>query len=841
MYTIYANQTIIYHPNVEELLIVKGSVSREVNKSSSFTFTITQNHPYYDKLKKYKTIITVYKDREIIFRGRIINDSSNYRNTKTLVCEGELSFLLDSIQRPYEFTGTPAELFAKFIAEHNRQVDDEKQFEIGEITVTDPNDYINRSYTEYKDTLTNVNEKLVNSLGGYLHITRNEQGKAVLNYFDDFKYRSNQKIEFGENLIDFTRTNNAEDVVTAIIPLGAKPEGSEERITIADVNGGIDYVYDEEAVANYGWIFETVTWDDVTVPQNLLTKAKTELAERIKQSVTIELTAVDLSLMDKDIDSFCIGDYIDIVSKPHGVDASYLLTKQSVDLLRPDNDRIILGYTYSSFTDDSLQNNNQNGNIIDRVETIIGDYELNKPIIDEITNRLILEIERNHPLTQNYNPDTGIYTPDYTQQPLVMAPVAKYRNKPVTCTYIWKRIVDGEEFDLEGWETVDGSGVLTISKNFGTAYRVYKCYATYQNAGISAVDNARVEFNKISDGKAGEGLPGKPGADGKSSYTHLAYANSADGQTDFSVSDSNRSYVGMYVDDQIADSTNPADYAWSRIRGRDGENGLPGKPGQDGRTPYFHTAYANSPDGTEGFSTTDPVGKSYIGQYTDYTEADSTNPQDYLWAKFKGNDGTDGKDAAIQSPTEPEDKDQLWLDTSLVPPVLKQWNGEEWIIVNDNSGAIEDLRQELTSVIEQTSQGIRMEVAENYYSQSDAEELKASISTEFEQTNKQFEFKFEEFNTALGDLSDSTNSEFQRILKYIRFVDGNIILGEEGNELTLKIQNNRISFLQSDAEVAYLSNRKLYVTDGEFLNSLQIGNFGFMPRNNGHLSFVKVR
>ena len=162
--------------------------------------------------------------------------------------------------------------------------------------------------------------------------------------------------------------------------------------------------------------------------------------------------------------------------------------------------------------------------------------------------------------------------------------------------------------------------------------------------------------------KGDQGIPGKDGKDGKTSYTHIAYANSADGQTDFSVSDSNREYVGMYVDFTETDSQDPDDYAWSKIKGADGSQGTPGKPGADGKTPYLHIAYANSADGSSGFSTSDSTNKLYIGQYTDYTQADSTDPSKYAWTKIKGEtgatgapgkDGADGADGiGIKSITE---------------------------------------------------------------------------------------------------------------------------------------------------------------------------------------------
>lgn len=146
-------------------------------------------------------------------------------------------------------------------------------------------------------------------------------------------------------------------------------------------------------------------------------------------------------------------------------------------------------------------------------------------------------------------------------------------------------------------------------------------------------------------GEQGEqGIPGKDGKDGRTSYTHIAYANSADGETDFSVSDPNRKYIGMYVDFTAADSNDPSDYLWSLIKGADGATGIPGKDGADGKTAYLHIAYANSEDGTVGFSITDSLGKTYIGQYTDNTAADSTDPSKYSWTKIKGEDGVSIED-----------------------------------------------------------------------------------------------------------------------------------------------------------------------------------------------------
>lgn len=360
MYKIYADSQLIYDSTIDDYKIGKGAITLETNKSGSFVFSVYPTHFYYDRFVRLKTVIIVYKDRQIVFRGRILSDTSDYYNVKTLTCEGELGFLQDSIIRPFEFNGTPKELFTKFITDHNSQVDEFKRFKIGTITVTDPNNYIARSNTAYETTFSNLNSRLIeDSLGGYFYVTHGDDGTdpvPTINYLSDFKTVSSQLIEFGSNLTDYTKTTKADEIATAIIPLGAtvddeNSETDDPKLTIAGVNDGVDYVYDPDAVALRGWIFKTVSFDDVTDASHLKTKAEEHLKSVINQNITIELKAIDLHLIDRSIDSFKLGDYIRVISVPHNFDSTLLCNKQTIDLLQPANDTLVLGYTYSSFTD----------------------------------------------------------------------------------------------------------------------------------------------------------------------------------------------------------------------------------------------------------------------------------------------------------------------------------------------------------------------------------------------------------------------------------------------------------------------------------------------------------
>lgn len=368
MYQIYADDELIYDSGSMEYKIGKGVGSLEVNKSGSFTFSVYSDHFFYDRFVKLKTVIVVKKSGHILFRGRVFDEQIGYWKEKILTCEGEMGFLQDSIIRPYDFSGAPNALFNKFVNEHNVQVDEFKQFRLGKCTVTDANDYIARSNSAYETALSNMNSRLIDdSTGGYLHITHGDDGTdpvPTLNYLADFERVSTQTIEFGKNLRDFVKKSSGQEMATAIIPLGARLDDG-ERMTIAGVNNGVDYVYDEKAVSLYGWVFKVVVWDDVTIPENLKTKALACLQKGIQESITLNLNAIDLHLWDKTTDSFRLGDYVKVVSPPHNFDKTMLCTRMTFDILKPENDTVTLGVSYSSFIESSVQTSTNVGKLRD--------------------------------------------------------------------------------------------------------------------------------------------------------------------------------------------------------------------------------------------------------------------------------------------------------------------------------------------------------------------------------------------------------------------------------------------------------------------------------------------
>lgn len=195
------------------------------------------------------------------------------------------------------------------------------------------------------------------------------------------------------------------------------------------------------------------------------------------------------------------------------------------------------------------------------------------------------------------------------------------------------------------------------------------------------------------------------------------------------------------------------------------------------------------------------------------------------------------------SGTEPEDKTKLWLDTSVEPAVIKRYDQKtnRWQIVNDQSAATELLYKNIYSEIDKASDSIMSKVSEQTYSKGETDILIGNMNTQFTQDKNSFEFKFQEFRKDLGDLVAGTDAKFTELEKYIRFEDGAIVIGIKGNPIILKMKNDRISFTENGAEVAYISNHRMFITELEVTTAFYIGNFAFVPRTNGNLSFKKVR
>lgn len=354
MYQIFCNNSLLYDPRDEDIPIVSGKVNQEVNAADIFTFTLPPMHRGIDMIRKLTSVVQVYDSGELLYEGRVLDAKADMYHTVTYTCEGTLAYLLDSIQRPKAYHDlTPTSYLSDKLTQHNSQVGAEKRFLLGTVEKQAMN-YDAREDNQYTNTLDTIMDKLVDSNGGYLRV-RKQGDTRYLDYLESYHRTSGQVIRFGENILDLTEHISAENVITVLIPLGKAAEGENreggKRLTIESVNGGKDYLEDLEAVALYGRIVGTKNWDDVTVPANLKTKGQEYLAGARNLTATIELTAIDLHLVDVDIDRIRLGDMIRVVSPPHKLDQYMMVSKREYNLVNPQEDKIVLGDTIAALTE----------------------------------------------------------------------------------------------------------------------------------------------------------------------------------------------------------------------------------------------------------------------------------------------------------------------------------------------------------------------------------------------------------------------------------------------------------------------------------------------------------
>lgn len=353
MYTIKIEEKVFYDARLPDYQVTEARLQQEVNKAGTFVMRFFPQHPLYDLPRKMKSIVTVLQNRVVLFRGRILNENIGFYGDKQLTCEGQLAFFNDSIIRPYSYKGSVQGYLEMLIDQHNSQVDADRRFAAGNVTVTDPNDYITRSASDYPSTMTELQDKLVKLLGGYL-MPRIAGDTVYLDYLADTDVKNLQDVEFGVNLLDLSMILKGQDIATAIIPLGAQQE-DDSRLTIKSVNNGLDYISDPETTAKYGLIYKTIIYDDVTLPENLLRKGKEALGEAMHPTQTINVTAADLSTAGYDVQSFRFGRYEKVRSRSHGIDTYMLVSKMTTDLLNPASNKLTLGVTRKSYTEHQFQ------------------------------------------------------------------------------------------------------------------------------------------------------------------------------------------------------------------------------------------------------------------------------------------------------------------------------------------------------------------------------------------------------------------------------------------------------------------------------------------------------
>ncbi|WP_195493210.1 phage tail spike protein [Enterococcus gallinarum] len=362
MYGVYIQQgpsgvqETIHSPQTDDLKLFDPKIVKAVGAIDSFSFSIYPNHSAYNKLNYLTTLVEVWNEMEniLLFKGRVLEPTDSMKETgeffKEIICEGELAYLHDSVQKWGKWQNlTPAQFFKALIDEHNSQVEEYKQFTVGQVNVTNSTDNVYRYTDDDVDTYDTIQDKLIERLGGELQV-RYENGVRYIDYMEQIGDKGSQKIELSVNLRSISRKVDPTEMITVLKPLGERLEqeddntdASDPRLTIASVNNGSPYLRDEEKVAQFGVRVAAQVWDDVTVPSNLKSKGQSFLQNQKTALVQYQIDAVDLAPLKLTIDSFKCGWWYETYNPLMGIDEELRVVGLSINLNDPTASTLSIG------------------------------------------------------------------------------------------------------------------------------------------------------------------------------------------------------------------------------------------------------------------------------------------------------------------------------------------------------------------------------------------------------------------------------------------------------------------------------------------------------------------
>jgi hypothetical protein len=348
--------TVIHSPNVNDLK-VEGTIKKEINLIDSFNFTMYLNNPGYGRIRPFQTFIHVLntKTNKLDFKGRVYGPAESMGTdgnvSVSYLCEGELSYLHDSQQRHLEFRGTTREAFETILHYHNRQVEEYKHFQVGNIEIQDPNDYMYFYLSADQDTFDALKEKLIDKLGGELQI-RNENGVRYLDWLHRVGYDSDTEIRLAKNLKSISKDVDPSEIVTRLTPLGTRIESedeeatdaSEARLTIESINNGLPYIDRPDLIEIFGIQGGAQVWDDVTTVQRLMTNGRNWLNNQKEVLEQFEIEALDLSLIGLDFDSFEMGNSHPVTNPIMSIiDERLRIVGTTIDINSPEGSGLTIG------------------------------------------------------------------------------------------------------------------------------------------------------------------------------------------------------------------------------------------------------------------------------------------------------------------------------------------------------------------------------------------------------------------------------------------------------------------------------------------------------------------
>lgn len=343
-FTITANGETIYDPTLIQngRGLISPKLTLELGKAGSLSFTMPPDNVYYDYITKLSTVIRVYRNSVLIFKGRVLDIERDFYNRKRVMCEGMLAYLNDSNMRPYgPLTLDVSDFLSLAVDNHNAYVEAGKRFTVGSVSVNGVGevDYESIDYTPTLDLLTN---ELTDKYGGYFRTRVAIENGVEVNYLDyltAYDQIATQQIEFGKNLLDITEYITAEDVFTVLIPLGDQEKDAEGTVTgrvdITSVNNGNEYLENASGINLFGRIEKVQIWEDITSPSELKSNAQLVLNKGVDSNIKLTLSAVDLNLVDSDVEAYELGDIVRVLSEPHNIDMLFQIIKMDIDIASP--------------------------------------------------------------------------------------------------------------------------------------------------------------------------------------------------------------------------------------------------------------------------------------------------------------------------------------------------------------------------------------------------------------------------------------------------------------------------------------------------------------------------
>ena len=854
--------TVIHEPGTSQVKLADAKISREVNKADSLTATMYAENPGFYALKPFATKVTVVNTMtgKTQFEGRVINISpemdSDGTVTKVVTCEGLLGYLNDSLQNFVEekHYDTLTGFVNTLLNLHNSKVENYKKIYAGNITLQtfETSSGVTKQI-DRASTWENLQKKLLESFDGEMQVRRGGDGKLYLDYAKTLGETRATRIQLGYNMQDASREVDFNSAITRLYVYGAKlketvedengqevEQETEERLTIASVNNGKEYLDDAVGIEEYGIIEGYVEFDDVTQVQNLLTKGQQYLGQLTALPVSHSMTALDLSYLGLDYDDFALHDSYPCYNPLIDLDETLEIVGQTIDLNEPLNSSIDLGDSafrlsadidngdlsqdFEDFKDQTATNivNINNKTVAnsasikvfnDKIEQTV--TEKTEQIITEQVGNVVKSSKNQYYLSTSATAPTGGSWTD---------------SRPSGAGYLWVRLVE---------TLLDGSVVN------GTPY----CVTTDPGREVTGV------------------------------LTEYYRSTSSTTQTGGSWSSDFPSYVSgtylwvrtkvSYTNPTGTETTAPVlDSTWSQLNSI--QNTINKMPKTTVTQYYLSTSNTTQTGGSWG--TTVPTGTGYLWMrivttlqdgstvtntpvcitqdasktvssvVTEYYRSTSKTAQTggswtttppaylagtYLWIRTK---------ITYENPASTETTtpvlDSTWAELSNLDDKIGSTADDLAGMVdsvddktNSNGESIADIYDQLTGILQQVSETI-------------------TKVTQLEQTADGWNFNWTTITETVTNIAGQVNTTYSEQLKYIKFVDGEIWLGRDPDpgqdDYKVVISNERIRFLVNNVETAYISSGKLYIYDAEIINRLDIGEFAFYPRDNGNLTLRYV-